>query len=47
MSLGHLAKQTLRHFEKSGSKVIAKLVNGFQSLTIFLKKLYRKSSTEF
>ena len=47
MSLGHLVKQTLRHFEKVGSKAIGKLVNGFQPLTIFVKELHRKSSTEF
>ena len=47
MSQRHLVKQTLRHFEKSGSKGIAKLVNGFQSLTISVKELHRKSSTEF
>ena len=34
-------------FGKSGSKTIAKLVNGFKPLTIFVKKLHRKSSTEF
>ena len=44
MSQRHLVKQT---FEKSGSKGIAKLVNGFQSLTISVKELHRKSSTEF
>ena len=47
MSLGHRVKQTLRYFEKAGSKAIAKLVNGFQPLTIFVKGLHRKSSTEF
>ena len=46
MSLRHLVKQTLRHFDKSGSKAIAKLVNDFQPLTIFVKELHRKSSTE-
>ena len=34
-------------FEKSGLKAIAKLVNGFQPLTVFVKKLHRKSSTVF
>ena len=47
MSLGHRVKQTLRYFEKAASKAIAKLVNGFQPLTIFVKELHRKSSTEF
>ena len=47
MSLRNLVKQALRHFEKSGSRAIAKLVNGFQPLTIFMKELHRKSSTEF
>ena len=40
-------KLTLRYFEKSGSKAVEKLVNGFQPLTIFVKKLHRESSTEF
>ena len=30
MSLRYLVKQTLRHFEKSGVKAVAKLVHGFQ-----------------
>ena len=32
MSLRYLVKQTLRHFEKIGSKAVAKLVHGFQLL---------------
>ena len=47
MSLKHLVKQALRHFEKSCFKAIAKLVNGFQQLTIFMKELDHKKSTEF
>ena len=40
-------KTDFKTFLKSGLKAIAKLVNGFYPLTIFVKELHRKSLTEF
>ena len=40
-------KTNFKTFLKSGLKAIAKLVNGFYPLTIFVKELHRKSLTEF
>ena len=38
---------TFLRLTKGGSKAVAKLVNGFQPLYIFVKELHRKRSTGF
>ena len=41
------SKTDFKTFLKSGLKAIAKLVNGFWPLAIFVKEIHRKSWTEF